>query len=418
MRDSIVFKFIVPLEEQIIYKKYSYPITLTSQFYFCGMPLRLDSYRGCASGCLYCFANSRRGNYSVDRQYTDPNLIRKWFKQALTQPKAQINVVLECLQRKMPLHFGGMSDPLLIPESFNYVTLEILKILDEYRYPTLISTKSDIISNEEFAKIILGKKHFALQISFSTFDDNIASAIEPKTPLPSRRLAGVKAAINHSNWVSCRLQPYFPSLNIDSVVNLISAAGFKHLTIEHFKLPFDSKINLKSLDRAFDIKLSDFFPKGKRIKRGREFEMPFEIRTANIRAFIDSAKKYNILLGIGDNGFQHLSTSHCCCGIDSLPEFGNWYKYNVTEVVRRAISDNERIKYELIADEWTPNSNIAWVINSKTRLKDTYNSVKNHLMMQWTNNKDFSPSMFYNILAKRSGDTYDYFFNDEFRGQQ
>jgi hypothetical protein len=287
----------------------------------------------------------------------------------------------------MLLHFGGMSDPLLIPSAFNYVTLEILKILDEYQYPTLISTKSDIVSNEEFAKIILGKKHFALQISFSTFDDDIALLIEPKSPSPSQRLTGVRSAINAGNWVACRLQPFFPSLKIDSVMNLIVSSGFKHVTIEHFKLPFDGTINLKLLEKAFDVKFSYYFPKEKRIKNGREFEMPFDIRIANIRKFLDVAKKLNIFIGIGDNGFQHLSTSQCCCGIDTLPGFENWHKYNVTELVKRAIRKNGRIMYELIANEWVPESNISWVINSKTRLKSSFDSVKNHLKVQWKNNK-------------------------------
>ncbi|MES0325034.1 MAG: M20/M25/M40 family metallo-hydrolase, partial [Candidatus Bathyarchaeia archaeon] len=42
-----------------------------------------------------------------------------------------------------------------------------------YQYPTVISTKGELINNEDYAKIILGKSHFALQFSFSTFDDRV-----------------------------------------------------------------------------------------------------------------------------------------------------------------------------------------------------------------------------------------------------
>jgi DNA repair photolyase len=45
---------------------YTTPLSITSQFSFCGLPLRLDSYRGCAFRCTYCFARNRGGNSPED----------------------------------------------------------------------------------------------------------------------------------------------------------------------------------------------------------------------------------------------------------------------------------------------------------------------------------------------------------------
>jgi DNA repair photolyase len=42
---------------------YSTPLSLTSQFPFCGLPLRLDTYLGCTFGCIYCSSKDRGGNY-------------------------------------------------------------------------------------------------------------------------------------------------------------------------------------------------------------------------------------------------------------------------------------------------------------------------------------------------------------------
>ena len=347
---------------------YRYALSLTSQFYFCGLPLRLDSYKGCPSKCIYCFVGSRQGNFLKDIQYANPVLIGKWFKLALEQDNKTENVLIECLRRRMPIHFGGMSDPLLIHNSFKHVTLEILKILEQYKYPTLISTKSNIINDTEFSSIILGKSHFAIQLSFSTFNDAIASIVEPHAPLPSERLKGARAAIISGNWVACRLQPYLPFQDIDDLVRNISSMGFNHLTIEHFKLPFDGQINIDKLNSAFNINILELFPKGKRIARGREYEMPNDIRLPEILKFIKAAAKYKIPIGIGDNGFQHLSTSLCCCGIDLLQGFGNWNKHNITVALKRAAKDNS-VNYQSIVGEWAPKSNISMMINSKTRLK-------------------------------------------------
>ena len=354
------------------------------------------------------FVSSRGGNYSQESQYADPSLICKLLDLGADRSIQPKNVIVECLQRRMPLHFGGMSDPLLIPHSHQNITLDILKVLDKYKYPTLISTKANIIDNIEFASIILGKPHFALQISFSTFNDNIADVVEPNAPCPSDRLKGVNEAIKNGNWVACRVQPYFPGEDIDSLVSFISATGFRHITIEHFKMPFDGNINVNVLNEFFNIDLLSLFPKDKRVIRGREFEMPDEVRLEGIRSFIIAGRHHNISVGIGDNGFQHFSSSRCCCGIDSLPGFENWFKHNAMVAVQRAKADNI-IKYESITNEWAPQLNISRMINSKTRLKSSLDTVKNQVKTHWDYNKQFSPKMFYSVVSEGSETGYIYY---------
>jgi DNA repair photolyase len=390
--------------------QYKYPMGLTSQFYFCGMPFRLDSYKDCPSQCIYCYVASRHGNFSNVAQYANPHTLEKWFQFANRSLNSGMNIILECIKRRMPVHFGGMSDPFLIPTRFRYITLSILKILDRHNYPTLISTKADLTECKEFADVILGKPHFAIQISFSTFDDGVAALVEPNAPSPSRRLSGAIRAMKNGNWVACRLQPYIPFQRIDELVSFINSCGFAHLTIEHLKLPFDKKIDLKTLSSAFDIDILKLFPKGDRIKLGREFEMPTELRFQEIKKFLAAASKYRISLGIGDNGFQHYSTSPCCCGIDSLPAFQNWFNHNATVAIIRARRKGE-IEYSSIANEWAPEGNIARMINSKTRLKDTHNSVRNHIRRQWLTDGQHSPSMFHNVTAVKLDGKYHYYFD-------
>jgi DNA repair photolyase len=310
----------------------------------------------------------------------------------------------------MPVHFGGMSDPFLIPYKFRYITSAILRILDLHNYPTLISTKADLSECKEFSDVIRGKHHFAFQISFSTFDNEIAALVEPNAPSPKQRIAGAQWAIKKGNWVACRLQPYIPYQKIDELVSFVKSCGFSHLTIEHLKLPFDKKIDIKILNSAFDLDILKLFPKKTRIKRGREFEMPNELRFLEIKKFLSACRKYNLSLGIGDNGFQHYSTSPCCCGIDVLPAFQAWFKQNVTVAIFRSRKDG-KIEYSSIAKEWAPSGNIARMINSNTRLKLKNNTVHNHIKTQWLTNGKLSPSLFHNITTVKQDDGYEYYFD-------
>lgn len=384
-------------------------MSITSQFYFCGMPFRLDSYKGCPSSCVYCFVKSRNGNYLHKFQCANPRLIRKWFFLVFDKKIKPNNIKLECLKRRMPIHFGGMSDPFLIPAKFKNISVDTLKILDDYNYPTLISTKANIIEDQTYADVFLKKKHFAFQISFSTFDDDIASILEPNSPSPSKRLEGAKYALKKGHWVSCRLQPYFPNQNIDKLIAFIKRVGFKYLTIEHFKMPFDAKIDLACMDNILGTNLREIFSRKDKIKAGREFEMPNEYRYQNIKSFLQAAEHYKIPIGIGDNGFQHLSTSECCCGVDMIPGFENWYKHNLTVACKRSSS---LVKYADIKNEWIPKFGISEMINSKTRLYLQKNNMKNQIRMHWILNKQFSPSMFFNIKAKKTGQHFEYYFSD------
>lgn len=91
---------------------YRYFISLTSQLPFCGIPFRLDSYSRCQFGCRYCFASARGGAASPEK-IAGGNvtaLRRKFQRVAKGKPTTAIE---EMLMARIPLHFGGMTDPFI-----------------------------------------------------------------------------------------------------------------------------------------------------------------------------------------------------------------------------------------------------------------------------------------------------------------
>src|ERR1039457_3699348 len=102
---------------------YTTPFSITSQFAFCGLPLRLDSYRGCGFRCSYCFARYRGGNLPGDAIVpADPQQIARKLDRALVTEKG--GVIAQFLRRRTPLHCGGMSDPLQPAETRHRVTAD------------------------------------------------------------------------------------------------------------------------------------------------------------------------------------------------------------------------------------------------------------------------------------------------------
>ena len=59
---------IINKKEQNVYK---YSLSITSQFYFCGIPFRLDTTPKCSLNCSYCFAMSRGGRTTKTNQHLE-----------------------------------------------------------------------------------------------------------------------------------------------------------------------------------------------------------------------------------------------------------------------------------------------------------------------------------------------------------
>ncbi len=70
---------------------YTTPFSVTSQFGFCGLPLRLDTYRGCGFQCSYCFARYRGGNRPMENIVpANPNAIQRVLDRALIGQKGGV----------------------------------------------------------------------------------------------------------------------------------------------------------------------------------------------------------------------------------------------------------------------------------------------------------------------------------------
>ena len=106
---------------------YRYSLSLTTQFYFCSLPLRLDSYSRCQFGCHYCFAKARGGNTASGKiTAADPDRLERRLERVAGGRVA--SVVDEFLVERQALHFGGMSDPFMPLERTAQRSLSLLQL--------------------------------------------------------------------------------------------------------------------------------------------------------------------------------------------------------------------------------------------------------------------------------------------------
>ena len=161
----------------------------------CNYPTRLDTYGcGCQHNCSYCYARSLL-------EFRD-----MWDTQTpAVAPIQEIEQVVRRLPKKV-VRLGGMTDCYQPIEREVRNTRKTVQLLNKYRVPYLIVTKSAIILDDID---ILDKELAHIQITITTTDDELCKTYEQASP-PSERIKAVETLQAQGFDVSVRLSPFIP----------------------------------------------------------------------------------------------------------------------------------------------------------------------------------------------------------------
>lgn len=368
-------------------REYRYGLGLTSQFYFCGLPLRLDTYSKCAFRCSYCFAHARGGAHrDIDASvYSDSRLERR-FDRIL---EGRGNGVLdELIASGQPIHFGGMSDPFSAFERRHGASLSALKVLAEHRHPTIISTKSDMLSEDKYLQV-LKKGRFIVQVSLSSMDAALIDKVDRGAPGPARLMKMLNILKAEGIPTSCRIQPLLPTLegHASDVIAACASAGVKHVAVEHLKLGVEKNWpGTKELAGVLKLDLFDYFKRHGARRVGREWVLGAESRIGTILNLRSTAQSQAMTFGAADSDLLLLSDGGCCCsGADLVSGFENYFKFNFLEAAKRGLSSG-RMSIDSLADQWVPTGSIAEHVNSHSRLplaESVGASIKHYIANAW-----------------------------------
>jgi DNA repair photolyase len=393
---------------------YTNPLSLTSQFFFCGLPLRLDSYRGCGFQCSFCFARFRGGNAPQPNVIpANPGTVRRALQRAFRETPP-LGLIGQFLRRRVPVHFGGMSDPFQLAERTFRVTWQYLEALRDFQYPTVISTRSPMAAADPYLGLLTEMKSVVVQFSFTSTHAHISRRLEPQSPPPGELLDAMERLAGHGLVVTCRWQPYVrgQSEAPRQFVRRVAGAGARHVAVEHLKLPIERAHPLwGDLITACPHLWEEYAREGA-WRDGREYILPARVKLPTVLEVRDATRQAGVSLGVADNDLQYLSDSDCCCsGVDQFPGFEGWFKHQVAHAVRRC--RGRRITYGAIAGYWAPEGSVDRWLNSHSRLRTLEKeggTLEDHIRVRWNDpNSPFSPASFYGVVPT------DYFTATGFR---
>ena len=384
---------------------YTRPLTLTSQFSFCGLPLRLDSYAGCAFRCSYCFARYRGGNLGGDFvRPANPHALERIFTRALHSQPEKPGVIAQFLRRRVPVHFGGMSDPFQPAETRYRITESFLKVLAAHQYPTVISTKGSIVASQPYFDLLREIRNVVVQFSFSSTRDQTARLVEPFSTPPSELLRAMGTLVRQGVNVTCRWQPYIPGVSepASEFLSRVASTGCSHVGFEHLKLPVERQNPLwESLIHGVGRNLHDEYKQLGAKRDGLEYVLPIEYKLPTVLEVASLVRKQGMTFGAADNELQFVSDTNCCCsGVDQFPGFENWFKHQIAYAVRKC--QGKAITYAAIAREWCPLGSIDRFLNRDARLSsrcESAGTMRDHIRMRWNDPRSpGNPASFYGVI--------------------
>jgi len=319
-------------------KKYTSPIGLSSQYRFCGNSFRVDTYKGCAFRCSYCFVTSmsdksyrKKGITEGQVVPADMRIIERAFERAIDEKEVNSkNENVQLIQQYVPLHVGGMSDPFQFAEWKFKNTFQLIEITNKYKYPAMFSTKTNKIPQEYID--ILNPEIHSFQFSFSCVSQGLSDKWEKNTGSVTSRIELVKKLKSMGFWVSIRLQPV---IDVDESIELINSldGSYDFVSIEHLKLPADNKEYLDYLIGLLKIDMRYYK------RQGREYELIPSLKIKNAEKIKAHCKSK---VGFADNDLQIYSDTDNCCGIDTINSgfYKNWLKMNSMYILKNGEPDD------------------------------------------------------------------------------
>ncbi len=249
----------------------------------------MNIYRGCSHGCIYC--DSRSKCY----QFTHP------FEDIEVKQNAPelLEAALRSKRKRVMIGTGAMSDPYMHCEESLGLTRKCLEVASKYECGIAVQTKSDLVLRDiDLLEEINRKAKAVVQITLTTYDDDLCKILEPSVCNTKRRIEVLEKMHERGIPTIVWLTPICPFINdtpenITSILEECSRVGVKGV------ICFDMGLTLREGDREYYYAALDkHFPglKEKYIARyGNAYEVPSPDSKALMNLFRNKCKERGML---------------------------------------------------------------------------------------------------------------------------
>ncbi|MCW8914429.1 MAG: PA0069 family radical SAM protein [Magnetovibrio sp.] len=181
----------------------------------------LNPYRGCEHGCIYCYARTSHAymNLSPGLDFETKLFVKKDFATTLERELRKPGYT------PAPVMIGSNTDAYQPIERDFQVTRQVLEVLQAYRHPVAVITKSHLITRDIDILAEMAQDNLVtVAVSITTLDHKMANTMEPRASAPHRRLKTIETLSQAGIPVTVMAAPMIPTLNDHELENIFAAA--------------------------------------------------------------------------------------------------------------------------------------------------------------------------------------------------
>jgi DNA repair photolyase len=193
------------------------------------------------------------------------------------------------------------------------LTRGCLEIFRRENIRVQVITKSDLVVRDVD---ILAEMPAVVSFTITTLNENLARKLEPRAPLPSKRVEAMRTLSEACVPVTLRLDPIFPGFNDEEIERIIEAAvdaGARHITASTFKPRPDGWRRFCDAFPGIARELAPlYFEKGRR--HHNSWYLPRELRTSLMRRVRESCDRVCVGFASCREGLGELTAAPTCDG--------------------------------------------------------------------------------------------------------
>ena len=275
-------------------------LNVSSKFAICGLPIRVDTYKNCSFGCVYCFSNNRKiCEFDKGLQIANIDSVqRRLYRIFAKNNYDETNFLDNLIAQGITWHCGGMSDPFQPIERKYHITKQLVDVCNEFGISILFSTKTDNVYDSNIRPDL-----HTFQLSVSNIDNR--KDIERNVPAIESRYRLYRQLKDAGFRVGIRIQPFIPDISTLDIVKMFYDAD--NFTLEGLKLVPQNKEHKEQVLLATGLSQNEFTQMGL-------LNLKPEIRVQMYEPFIEYFRENDIPFSLADNDMHHLGTNLCCCG--------------------------------------------------------------------------------------------------------
>lgn len=249
----------------------------------------INIYRGCTHGCIYCDSRSKCYNFTYD------------FEDIEVKQNAPVLLerALRSKRKRCMIGTGAMCDTYMPCEKQLGLTQKCLELIDKYEFGVAIQTKSDLILRDlDLLKSINKNAKCVVQMTMTTFDEQLCSIVEPNVCTTKRRLEVLQICKENNIPTVVWISPILPYIN-DTASNLQGILSYCVKAGVAGVICFGMGLTLREGNREyFYKKLDSHFPQLKKIyqqKYGNSYEVLSDNNTQLMKILADVCSKNGIM---------------------------------------------------------------------------------------------------------------------------